>query len=133
MRQAVVYWIHLPNETDIAVEGYVGVSCQFAQRLNAHKTGYGNKNVRKHFAESVGDVVVEVVFEGIEDECYAFELSLRPTRMIGWNVAEGGFKPPSPLGEFDSITEAAVAHGAQHSTIHARIKYYKTEGYEYVE
>lgn len=219
MNDTVVYWIHLTSESDITTEGYVGVSCQFDERLKNHKLGFGNKNVKYHFTQTPDDVVVEIVLEGDEASCYTYEQSLRPKPRVGWNIAEGGSKPPSPkgdkvraakaaaslkgrtitwgdkisqsltgktlspahvlkrsetrksmnltawnkgiktgpqsdevkqkrskammgkgtrqvrtpLGVFDSINEAAVAHGVQHATLHARIKYYKMEGYEYVE
>ena len=39
----------------------------------------------------------------------------------------------TPLGLFNSISEAAAAHNVKVQTLHARIKYYNIEGYEYVE
>jgi predicted GIY-YIG superfamily endonuclease len=214
----VVYWIHTPNETDINTQGYVGVSGNFDKRLEAHKIGNGNRNVFEAF--KVQDyVTIEIVLEGSEEECYNYEQQLRPTPFIGWNIAEGGSRPPSPkgdrdraakaakslkgreitwgdkisearkgisnppeaiaraaatrkankvpawnkgkkigpqsistldkrsksmkgkngkrvmtpLGTFNTITEAAEAHNVKVQTIHARIKYYKLEGYVYVE
>lgn len=41
-------------------------------------------------------------------------------------------KVKTPIGVFDSITDAAKAHDAKVATIHARISKYKMDGYEYV-
>lgn len=214
----VVYWIHRPEETDMHTQGYVGVSGNFAKRLEAHKIGNGNKNVYEVF-QSGDYIIVETAFEGTEDECYNYEQQLRPQQSLGWNIAEGGGRPPSPLGDkaraakaskslkgrritwgdkisagrrgksnppeaiaravatrkangvqawnkgkktgpqtldiiekrrismkgknaksvrtplglFNSVSEAAIAHNVKVQTLHARIKYYNIEGYEYVE
>ncbi len=213
----VVYWIHKPEEVDMFTQGYVGVSGNFAKRLEAHKAGNGNKNVYEAFQTQL-NIVIETVFEGSEEECYNYEKQLRPQSSLGWNISEGGGKPPSskgnkarakkaseslkgrkitwgakisagrkgksnspeaiargvatrkangvqvwnkgkktgpqtldiierrrismkgknaksvrtPLGLFPSISEAAIAHNVIVQTLHARIKYYNIEGYEYV-
>jgi len=33
-----VYWIHLPEQTNVAIEGYVGIAMNFEQRMSAHKS-----------------------------------------------------------------------------------------------
>lgn len=214
---SVVYWIHYPEEKDVSTQGYVGVSTNLNKRVKMHKTGHGNIIVERCFKKRE-DIIVAVIYEGTEDECYNREKLLRPIPRIGWNIAEGGSKPPSPLGDkersrktseslkgriitwgdkisenrkgksgspesyvkmaqtkkergvtawnkglktgpqsqatinkrkkslegkhacksvktplgiFVSISEAARAHNVGLSTMHARIKYYKMDGYEY--
>jgi len=215
----VVYWIHNDKETDINTEGYVGVSGNFSKRLAAHKSGYGNKFVKNNLISNSNSTIIEIIFEGEEQACYDIEFKLRSNTNIGWNISEGGSKPPSPkgnkqralkassklkgrkitwgdkiskarkgksnspesikkavdtrkangyipwnkgkqtgpqsletvkkrsvamkgknsrkvltpLGKFNSITEAAAAHNLKTQTIHARISKYKMEGYSYVE
>lgn len=214
----VLYWIHTKIETDPYTQGYIGVSNNFNERLKSHKTGYGNKNVYDLLNDYSDVVVIEFLHFGEESEIYDMELKYRPYKNIGLNIAEGGYKPPSalgnkerakkaanslkgrkitwgdkisesrkgkknspeaiakgvatrkangvvawnkgiktgpqspeliekrsnamkgknarkvktPLGIFDSITEAAKAHEAKIATIHARISKYKMDGYEYV-
>lgn len=215
----VVYWIHKDIETDINTEGYIGVSGNFSKRLNAHRLGYGNKVVKENLNNNFDSTIIEIIFEGSEQDCYDLEYKLRSNANIGWNIAEGGIKPPSPkgnkeralkassklkgreitwgkkisvalkgisrsqeaikktvetrkangyipwnkgkqtgsqskdtikkrsesmkgknsrkvltpLGKFNSITEAAAAHNLKIQTLHARISKYKMEGYSYVE
>lgn len=94
---AFVYWIHLPEHTDMLTQGYIGVtknavSIRFGQHASAAKCGSDlilHKAMRKH-----ASVTTVVVFEGDEDCCYEFEQKVRPSRHIGWNIVEGGGKSP---------------------------------------
>ena len=89
-----VYWIHLPNQTNVAIEGYVGIAMNFEQRMSAHKscakTGKEQtlyKAIRKYGWDNL---VKEIILICDEDYCLEIEKKLRPTPRIGWNIAIGG-------------------------------------------
>ena len=96
---AEVYWIHLPEHTDMFTEGYIGVTRNTARsRFRGHvqssklakgKNYYMTNIIKKYGKESL---VVETVLIGEEDYCYEVEAKLRPSTHIGWNVAIGGVK-----------------------------------------
>lgn len=90
----VVYWIHLKEHTDIATEGYVGVSINFKERMYRHlkitaklDCHFGNV-INKHGWDNL---IKEIIFEGTKEECYAKEKELRSSFQIGWNEAIGGY------------------------------------------
>lgn len=95
-----VYWIHLPNQTDITVDGYVGVSNNPKRRLLQHMTDSKIQNpffsrvLKKH----AQDIVQTIIFQGTEEGCYSLEESMRPFKNIGWNANKGGNSPPSKKG-----------------------------------
>lgn len=215
----VVYWIHKSEDADMLTQGYIGVTSNINTRLYMHKSGNGNILVQRNIEKYNDEVLIDIIFSSDnEQECYDLERNLRPTKNIGWNFAEGGSKPPSPLGNreramkasqtlrgrkitwgdkisatnkgkvnspesirkgietrrkngivvwnkgkktgpqtestiqkrskamlgknskkvgtplgvFNSITEAAAAHNVKVQTMHARISYYKMKGYNYV-
>lgn len=101
----VVYWIHDASEVDVHTEGYVGVSGEFERRISSHRNGTANKNTFTALQKPT--TCIEIIFEGDESSCYAFEESLRPKWNIGWNFAPGGYKPPSPLGNKERAAKAA--------------------------
>lgn len=89
-----VYWIHLPEHTDMTIDGYIGVAKDFEQRMFAHKscakTGKEQtlyKAIRKHGWDSL---IKEIVIVADDNYCLAFEKKLRPSERIGWNIAVGG-------------------------------------------
>jgi len=89
-----VYWIHLPEHTDMTVDGYVGVAKDFEQRMFAHKscakTGKDYtlyNSIRKHGWDAL---VKEIVAISDENYCLELEKKLRPKERIGWNIAIGG-------------------------------------------
>ena len=130
---AHVYWLHLPEHTDFLTEGYIGAASNITARLRSHK----------HRFKSIWDkMIVELLVESTITYCFELEEKLRPYRRIGWNIAAGGasnnvmyaqenpnfgkfgVEAPyyigsyvTPLGTFDSSTEAAKAHGLYTSTI----------------
>lgn len=100
---AVVYWIHLPEHNDMFSEGYVGVSNNSRKRYKQHFTLMENEkheNVHLLRAYKKYGTVFEysIILEAEEEYCYDIERKLRPTKDIGWNIAEGGNKPPSMKG-----------------------------------
>jgi hypothetical protein len=94
----VVYWIRKTTQTNITTEGYVGITSNFQRRIDYHMN-YCYNNPRLKRAIKKYDVVVDLVFEGNEQECKDKEKSLRPQRNIGWNIAEGGGIPPNATGK----------------------------------
>ena len=90
----VVYWIHLPEHTDVATQGYVGIAKNFEQRMFAHKscakTGKEQtlyKAIRKHGWDNL---TKEIILISNDDYCLEIEKKLRPTERLGWNIACGG-------------------------------------------
>lgn len=73
----IVYWLFNEFCNNPSIDGYIGVTKNFPSRLSEH---------RKRFNSF--DVVV--LFEGTEEQCYTYELQLRPHPSIGWNHAPGG-------------------------------------------
>jgi len=130
---AYVYWLHLPEHQNFLTEGYIGAASNIEARLRSHK----------HRLKQIWDKIsVKILIESTIDYCFELEAKLRPCRNIGWNVAAGGFrnnvmkgmenpnfgkfgsKAPNykgsyqtPLGVFDSSTEAAKAHNIYVSTL----------------
>lgn len=89
-----VYWIHLPEQTNVAVEGYVGIATNFEQRMFAHKscakTGKNQtlyKAIRKYGWDNL---VKEVILVSDENYCLEIEKKLRSSPRTGWNIAIGG-------------------------------------------
>lgn len=106
-----VYWIHLPEQTNVAVEGYVGIAVNFEQRMFAHKscakTGKEQtlyKAIRKYGWDNL---VKEVILISNEDYCLEIEKKLRPVSRIGWNIAIGG-------GEITGAHLKGVKQSEQH-------------------
>jgi|ERR1017187_4140587 hypothetical protein len=98
MEQSNLYWIHLPEHTDILLEGYIGVSRDPIRRLSNHKTGKRNPHLTNAFAK-YKDIIHTILLQGEEEYCYEIEEKLRPTINIGWNITSGGNRPPILYGE----------------------------------
>ena len=95
-----LYWIHLPHQTDITTEGYVGVSNNPKRRFSEHKNVSPNKNEGNKFFNNIlnkysSELLQTLIFQGTEKMCYTLEEELRPKKNIGWNANKGGSKPPS--------------------------------------
>jgi hypothetical protein len=135
---AVLYWLRLPEHTDVFSQGYVGVTSQIEKRLRSHK----------HRFKSIWDkVVVEQLVISTKDYCFSIEQKLRPLRLIGWNKSAGGDKNNvmfgkenpntgkfgeeapnfvgwyiTPLGKFSRPEDAANLHNCALTTIARRCK-----------
>jgi hypothetical protein len=135
---AVLYWLRLPEHTDMFSQGYVGVTSHIEKRLRSHK----------HRFKSIWDkVVVEQLLVSTENYCFFIEQKLRPSRLIGWNKSIGGNKNNvmlgkdnpntgklgeeapnfigwyiTPLGRFDRPEDAGKAHGCFKTTIIRRCR-----------
>jgi hypothetical protein len=135
---AVVYWLHLPEHTDMFKDGYVGVASDFRKRMRSHK------HRLKHIW---ANVIAEIVVIADSAYCLLIEQKLRPSYNIGWNKAIGGMKghimygehnpnfgklgekSPNyqgsyicPLGEFDRTEDIEKLYGINKSTVIRRCK-----------
>lgn len=102
---ACVYWIHLPEHTDMFSEGYVGVTTKTAEHRFAEHVKASNSKRRKNYTicnairkHGPDAFIVDTLIIASEDYCYLMESRLRPKKAIGYNIAEGGTKPPSGGG-----------------------------------
>jgi hypothetical protein len=138
MATATLYWLHLPNETNIFTDGYVGVTPNFEKRMREHK---------HRFKSIWHKVIYEKVIIATNEYCYQIEKKLRPLRNIGWNMAIGGFRNGTmlgqdnpnfgkfgelasnfkgwwitPMGKFSTADEAASANGLKQCDVIRRCK-----------
>jgi len=110
---AVVYWIHLPEHTDIASQGYVGVSNTTASKRFIHHNSDANLGskfpVHRAIRKYKDSLILDTLLEGPSDYCYMIENKLRPSASVGWNCAVGG-EIPSTLGmKHSSETKSRMA------------------------
>lgn len=91
---AFVYWIHLPEHTDLNSEGYIGFTSKTVEkRFKQHKTDskrYPHLTLYKAMAKYGDDLIVQTLLEGSEEYCLEMENKLRPDNKIGWNIKAGG-------------------------------------------
>ena len=94
-----LYWIHHKDHTDIFTQGYVGITRKLKQRFYRHKKFTQNahlKNAITHYGWD--NLVKEVILIADEAYCLMIESQLRALKNIGWNIVEGGGKPPLATG-----------------------------------
>jgi len=85
-RECCVYWIRLPEHTDITKEGYVGITNNFEVRMHQHRENERNKKVFENFDKAI----CSIILIGDRSYCREVEQKLRPKPYIGWNNAIGG-------------------------------------------
>lgn len=109
---ACVYWIHTREHKNEFIEGYIGVSKNPNKRWIQHKTdAKRNKHPNNHLGNAINkygnDLIYEVIFAGTEEQCFAYELELRPLPSIGWNLMSGG-----PVGKIteEGCKKLSAAH-----------------------
>jgi len=135
---AYLYWVHLPEHTDIFSQGYVGVTENCKNRFRSHKFKF------KEFAQFL---ISEVILIADNSYCYLIEKKLRPSKNIGWNKSIGGYRNNSmvgkqnpnyqkygenapnfkgwwitPSGKFATLNEAAIHNNLQESAIMRKCK-----------
>lgn len=122
----VVYWIRHKNHTDIMTQGYVGVTCNFEQRMRSHlhkANGDSDYTVHRAMRKYGADIVKTVVTSGDEEFCYFVESELRPEPDTAWNIAAGGLIPPLSGKQHSDETRAkmsAASKGRPKSAEHCR-------------
>lgn len=91
-----LYWIHHKDHTDMFSQGYIGVSKNTEARWVRHSKYSDNPHLKAAIKKyGWNNLIKEVVLLGEEKYCYDLEAKIRPTKQIGWNIAEGGAKPPT--------------------------------------
>jgi len=98
---AEVYWIHLPEHTDVFSEGYVGVTTKTsADRFLEHVSAARWKQKKKLKISNAickygeDNLIVDTLVFCEIDYALQVEARLRPEENIGWNLAKGGSRPP---------------------------------------
>ena len=92
---AVVYWIHLPEHTDMFTQGYIGVSKNTKKRWASHKYSSENPHLLRAIKKYGWDnLIKEVLLMADKAYCLLMETKLRPSDKIGWNIVKGGGMPP---------------------------------------
>ena len=95
-----VYWIHLPEHTDILTQGYIGVSNNTKYRWREHQSRTENIHLQRAIKKySWDNLIKEVIVIADNLYCLAVEFKLRAKDSIGWNIVAGGGMPPSSLGK----------------------------------
>lgn len=91
-----LYWIRHKDHTDMFSQGYVGVSKNTEARWFRHSRYSDNQHLKAAIKKYGWDnLIKEIVLIGEETYCYDLEAKIRPAKQIGWNIAEGGAKPPT--------------------------------------
>jgi len=87
---AYVYWIRTKNINSLS-DGYIGVTGTKGKnktpkkRLEEH-----NKKGRFCAFGTKDELIIETLFHGTDEECFAKEVELRPFERMGWNISPGG-------------------------------------------
>ncbi len=94
-RNCEVYWIRLPEHTNILVDGYIGItSLGLTYRYNIHKSiarrGVTNSIIARAIRKYGDNLVVSSLVIGDEAYCQLIENRLRPVPGVGWNIGVGG-------------------------------------------
>ena len=95
---AEVYWIHLPEHTDMLSEGYIGITSETTkERYRAHIKESKRKDRKKYRIHNViakykDSLIVDTLVICSDDYAIWLEEKLRPSPRIGWNTAAGGNK-----------------------------------------
>lgn len=99
-----MYHICLPEDKYDFSKGYVGISNKPKKRWSSGYTGspHLQSAIKKY------TVIKYVFLFGTEKECLHKERILRPKRNMGWNIAIGGGKPPSPKGTANCISNISL-------------------------
>jgi hypothetical protein len=88
---AALYWIRLPEHTDIFTEGYVGITKNNVKRRWIQHFEKRKNNIVKRILESEQHLIFQVMlYADTRQYCESIEKALRPLKNIGWNVAPGG-------------------------------------------
>lgn len=95
---AFVYWVHLPEHTDMLTEGYIGYTSRSVEERwkghlkessRARNLNYPVYNAMRKYGDTIK---VTTLVEGSEEYCLELEFKMRPERKIGWNLQMGGNK-----------------------------------------
>lgn len=91
-----LYWIRLPEHTDMLSEGYIGISKDANARWKWHRKSKENPHLKSAIEKYGFDhLVKQIVLIADKPYCLDIERKLRPSRKIGWNIEIGGGNPPA--------------------------------------
>jgi len=92
---SVVYWLHTKEHTNMFTQGYVGITNNINARLRNHKSKKYNAHLKNAILKYGWDnIIKQVILVAEETYCLMIETQIRPKGNIGWNIIEGGGKPP---------------------------------------
>lgn len=114
-----VYWIHLPNHTDITSQGYVGITSRSERaelRLYEHRIQRTNQHLSNAFDLYGNTIIQTILVKGSKEYCLEIEKKLRPNNHIGWNIAPGGGIPKSRKGMGPTKTSFVKGHSVSEDT-----------------
>jgi len=99
-RKYVLY--HICKDGMAIDDGYIGVTCDTSKRFSRHKLDlkkgvHANVHLQRVYNKGY-NLIYKVLVVGGKDYVYNLEKTLRPIKQIGYNIAEGGFHPPSNKG-----------------------------------
>lgn len=90
---AYVYWIHLPEHTDMTAEGYIGITTKPVETRFKHHIQNAKREYRLPIHKALVDndnCIVTTLLIGSIEYCRLIERKLRPQPYIGWNTSIGG-------------------------------------------
>lgn len=98
---AEVYWLRLPEHTDMFSEGYIGITRKTTQiRFDHHCRAVNSKKAKNSIISRAikkygkDGLVAETLVICEIDYAVDIEKKLRPSDGIGWNITKGGGLPP---------------------------------------
>ena len=95
---SVVYWLHLPEHTDMFTQGYIGITNNLNARLRNHKSKKYNAHLRNAIDKyDWNNIIKQVILIADESYCLMIEKLLRSVSNIGWNIVEGGDRKSTRL------------------------------------
>jgi hypothetical protein len=87
---AYVYWIRTKDILSIT-DGYIGVTGTGKTKKTIEGRLQEHIKSRRFIAyASKKELMIESIFEGTDEECFAKEKELRPNERMGWNISPGG-------------------------------------------
>lgn len=94
-----VYWVHLPEHTNIFTQGYVGITTKtvgerFQQHVWNSSSGSKNNTINNAINKYKDAIVCTTILEGSLEYCLLVENKLRQAPNTGWNINVGGDVPP---------------------------------------
>ncbi len=110
----MVYVYHISRPGMNISEGYIGISSNPKRRRGNHKSRGENPHLSSAMAK-YDDLQYKILcgYEN-EEDALSLEKTFRPSKNIGWNIAEGGGKPPVRYGT-DNKGVPPSRKGAVHS------------------
>ena len=92
-----LYWIKKPSHNNPLTEGYIGITKNLKERLQKHTSDSANPMVKAIVKNN--DYEIKILKRNMSEwDARRVELSMRPHKNIGYNLAEGGGMPPNRKG-----------------------------------